>query len=53
MLDALLENNKEEKEEKAECSQVEVKPEEHNNKINENNNKPGQWINILFKYISL
>ena len=42
LLDALLENNKEEK---AECSQV--KPEEEN----ENNNKPGQFMNIMLKII--
>ena len=39
-----MENNKEEK---AECSQVQVKPEEEN----DNNNKPGQFMNIMLKII--
>jgi len=46
LLDALLENNKEEK---TECSQVEVKPEEEN----ENNNKPEATEETKLKILKL
>jgi len=50
LLDALFENNEEEK---AEFSQIEVKPEEDNNKINENSNKPEATDETKLKILKL